>query len=323
MFRYILKRLLQAIPTLIGISFLSFALMRLAPGDPVSLYADPSNPERLTAEALEELREQLGFNDPIPVQYGRWLQNTLQGNWGYSVMSKQPVLDNIMDRLPNTIKLGSLALLLALLVAIPIGTMAAIKQYSRFDYLATFMAFIGLSIPSFWFALILMQFFSLKLGWLPAVGMRSVDASAEGGVFLDTLKHFAMPTIVMSMASMASWTRYQRSSILEVMRQEYIRTARAKGLREFIVISRHALKNALIPMITLLGLSIPTIVSGSYIIETIFAWPGIGRLGVTAIFSRDYALVMGVTMTSAIIVVLSNLVADIAYSWVNPSIRYE
>lgn len=323
MFRYILKRLLQAIPTLIGISFLSFALMRLAPGDPVSMYADPSNPQKLTAEALAELREQLGFNDPIPVQYGRWLANTLQGNWGYSVMSKQPVLTNIMDRLPNTVKLGALALLLALLVAIPIGTIAAIKQYSRFDYLATFLAFIGLSIPSFWFALILMQLFALKLGWLPAVGMRSVDAAGEGGAFLDTLKHFIMPTIVMSLTSMASWTRYQRSSILEVMRQEYIRTARAKGLRELVVVSRHALKNALIPLITLLGLSIPSIVSGSYIIETIFAWPGIGRLGVTAIFSRDYALVMGVTMVSALIVVLSNLIADIAYSWADPAIRYD
>jgi peptide/nickel transport system permease protein len=297
--------------------------MRLAPGDPVSMYADPSNPQRLTAEALEKLREDLGFNDPIPVQYWRWLTNTLQGNWGYSVMSKRPVLENIMERLPNTIQLGALALLLALVVSIPIGTLAAVRQYSRFDYVATFVAFIGLSIPSFWFAMILMQFFALRLGWLPAVGMHSVDPSLEGGPILDTLKHFIMPTIVRSLTSMASWTRYQRSSILEVMRQEYICTARAKGLREGVVIGRHALKNALIPMITLLGLSIPAIVSGSYIIETIFAWPGIGRLGVTAIFARDYALVMGVTMMSALLVVASNLLADIAYAWADPRIRYD
>jgi peptide/nickel transport system permease protein len=321
--RYILRRLMQAIPTLIGISFLSFALMRLAPGDPVSMYADPSNPERLTSEALEEIREQLGFNDSIPVQYWRWLKNTLRGNWGYSVLSKRPVLENIMERLPNTIKLGALALLLALAVSIPIGTLAAARQYSWFDYLATFAAFIGLSIPSFWFAMILMQFFALRLGWLPAVGMHSVDPSLEGGPFLDTVKHFIMPTIVLSLTSMASWTRYQRSSILEVMHQEYIRTGRAKGLGESALIVRHAIKNAMIPMITLLGLSIPAIVSGSYIIETIFAWPGIGRLGVTAIFARDYALVMGVTMMSALLVVFSNLVADIAYAWADPRIRYD
>jgi peptide/nickel transport system permease protein len=323
MFRYILRRLAQSIPTLIGISFLSFALMRLAPGDPVALYADPSNPQRLTAEAMEQLREQLGFNDPIPVQYWRWLVNTLQGNWGYSVMSKRPVLQNIMQRLPNTIKLGSLALLLALVISIPIGTLSAVKQYSNFDYLVTLLAFVGLSIPSFWFALMLMQVFALKLGWLPAVGMRSVDPSLAGGVVLDAVKHYVMPTAVMALASLASWTRYQRSSILEVMRQEYIRTARAKGLREGVVMFRHALKNALIPMITLLGLSIPTVVSGSYIIETIFAWPGMGRLGVEAIFARDYALVMGVTMVSALLVILSNLVADIAYAWADPRIRYK
>lgn len=323
MLQYVLRRLIQLIPTLIGISFLSFALMRLAPGDPVSLYADPSNPERLTAEAMEELREQLGFNDPIPVQYWRWLKNTLQGNWGYSVMSKRPVLENIKERLPNTIKLGTLALVLALVVALPVGTLAAVKQYSTFDYVATFLAFVGLSIPSFWFAMILMQLFALRLGWLPAVGMRSVDPSLEGGAFLDSLKHYVMPTVVMSLALMASWTRYQRSSILEVMHQDYIRTAQAKGLKDGVVIVRHALKNALIPMITLLGLSIPVIVSGSYIIETIFAWPGIGRLGVTAIFARDYALVMGVTMVSALVVVLSNLAADIAYAWADPRISYE
>ena len=323
MLKYILRRLIQAIPTLIGISFLSFALMRLAPGDPVSLYADPSNPQRLTAEALAELREQLGFNDPIPVQYWEWLKNTLRGNWGYSILSKKPVLDNIVERVPNTMKLGAVSLLVALAISIPIGTVSAVKQYSAFDYLTTFLAFIGLSIPSFWFALMLMQLFALRLGWLPAVGMRSVDPTLEGGPILDTIKHYLMPVAVMSLTSMTSWARYQRSSVLEVMRQEYVRTARAKGLKESTVVLRHALKNALIPMITLLGLSVPTIVSGSYIIETIFAWPGIGRLGVTAIFGRDYALVMGVTMMSALLVVFSNLAADIAYAWADPRIRYK
>lgn len=323
MTQYIIRRLIQMIPLLLAISILAFLIMHLAPGDPTAMYADPTKPISKDPEALERLRHQLGLDQPIQVQYWKWLTSTLRGNWGYSFINRQPVLDNIMDRLFNTVLLASVAMAIALLVSVPAGIVSALKQYSRLDYVITTAAFFGISVPSFWFALLLMQVFSYELRWLPSVGMHSVREQYTGwAAVLDVTKHLMMPVIVLAMYSLASWTRYMRSSLLEVIGQDYIRTARAKGLKEQGVILRHALKNALIPMITLLGLSLPTIVSGSFIIETIFGWPGMGRLGVNAILARDYPLIMGITMVASVLVIVGNLLADIAYAWADPRIRY-
>ncbi|HIQ05153.1 MAG TPA: ABC transporter permease [Anaerolineae bacterium] len=229
-----------------------------------------------------------------------------------------------MARLPNTILLGGVAMMLALLLSVPLGILSAFKQYSLFDYTITSIAFFGISVPPFWLALVLMQLFANQLGWLPAVGMHSIRQQLTGwSATVDVIKHLIMPAVVLAMPSMASWMRYMRSGLLEVIGEEYIRTARAKGLRERTVILRHALKNALIPMITLLGLSLPVVVGGAFIIETVFGWPGMGRLGVNAIMARDYPLIMGVTMMSSVLVIFGNLLADIAYAWADPRIRYQ
>lgn len=322
--RYIARRLIQMVPLLLAISVLSFLIMHLAPGDPTAMYLDPTKGTGSNPETLQQLRRQLGLDQPLYVQYFKWLANTLRGNWGYSFINKQAVLDNITARLPNTVLLGGVAMAVALLVSIPSGILSAIKQYSLFDYIVTTVAFFGISVPSFWLALVLMQIFANQLGWLPAVGMHSVREQLSGWpAVVDVIEHLIMPAIVLAMPSMACWTRYMRSSLLEVIGQEYVRTARAKGLRERAVILRHVLKNALIPLITLLGLSLPVIVSGAFIIETIFGWPGMGRLGINAIMARDYPLIMGVTMMSSVLVALGNLLADTAYAWVDPRIRYQ
>ena len=321
--RYLLKRLVLTIPLLFVISVVSFLLMHLAPGDPTAFLIDPTKPGSNTPEALARVRAQMGLDAPLHVQYLRWLGNVLQGNWGYSLISKKPVLAEIGARLPNTLLLGGVALLLALLVAIPAGIISAVRKYTLFDYLVTGLTFVGVSLPAFWFGLLLMQVFANQLHWLPAVGMRNVREELVGlDAAVDVLKHLAMPALVLSLGSMASWTRYQRSCLLEVIGQDFIRTARGKGLRERNVILVHALRASLIPMITLLGMSLPNLVGGAFIIETVFAWPGMGRLGVGAIIARDYPVVMGVTMVSALVVVLGNLIADLAYAWADPRIRY-
>jgi peptide/nickel transport system permease protein len=323
MTRYIIRRLVQMIPLLLAISILSFLVMHLAPGDPTAMYTDPTKPFANSPEQLELVRHQLGLDQPLHVQYLKWLGNTVQGNWGYSFINRQPVLQNIQDRLPNTVLLAGVSMLVALLLSLPIGILSALRKYSILDYIVTIAAFFGISVPSFWFALILMHLFSYRLGWLPTVGMHSVREQYEGWAAVkDIGLHLVLPAAVLSMNSLASWTRYMRSSLLEVVSEDYIRTARSKGLRERTVIWRHALRNSLIPMITLLGLTIPTVVGGSFITETIFGWPGMGRLGVNAIMQRDYPLIMGVTMMSSVLVVLGNLAADIAYAWADPRIAY-
>lgn len=322
--RYILRRLVLTIPLLFVISILSFLVMHLAPGDPTAFFADPNKPESSSPAEIARLREQLGLDDPLHVQYAKWLLNTVQGNWGYSLINKKSVAGEMRERLPNTLLLGGFALALALLVSIPVGIISAIKKYTLFDYAVTGLTFIGVSMPSFWFALLLMQLFTNQLDWLPAVGMRTLREELTGGAaVLDVARHLILPGVVLSMGSMASWTRYQRSSLLEVIGQDYMRTARAKGLREQTVILRHALKNSLIPMITLLGMSLPHLVSGAFIIETVFAWPGMGRLGIGAIMARDYPVVMAVTMVASLVVVMGNFLADLAYAWADPRIRYE
>lgn len=320
--RYLARRLLQMIPLLVLISIASFLIMHLSPGDPVAMFVPPDR-RQLSAQDIAAIRARLGLDKPVYVQYIRWLNNMLHGDWGYSLANKAPVRIEILSRLPNTMLLGAAALLLAVILAIPIGSLSALKQYSFVDYATTAFAFAGISIPGFWFAIILVQIFARRLGWLPSVGMHSAMGDYQGlAQVWDVLRHLILPALVLSLAQMGMWMRYQRSSLLEVLGQDYIRTARAKGLLERAVLMRHALRNALIPVITMAGLSLPMIVNGAYIVETIFGWPGMGRLGVGAIFARDYPVVMGVTMLSSLLVVLGNLLADITYAFVDPRIRH-
>ncbi len=319
--QYLIRRLLLLIPLLLVISFISFMVMHFAPGDPVAMYVNPQK-RSMTAAELNDLRHKLGLDRPVLVQYVYWLGNTAQGNWGYSLKSRAPVTEEIFSRLPNTLLLGGISLLLTLILAVPIGMFSAVSRYSLLDYLATIGAFLGISIPGFWLALLLIQVFSNDLHWFPSVGMQTFGKEMTrmqqmGDVFM----HLVLPVLALSVVEIAYWARYQRSSLLEVLHQDYIRTARAKGLTERWVIWKHAFRNSLIPMVTLLGLTLPDLVNGSYIIESVFGWPGMGRLGVSSILQRDYPVVMGVTMLSALLVVSGNLIADMMYAFVDPRIH--
>lgn len=299
--KFILRRALQLIPLLLGISLISFLVMHLAPGDPTALFIDPN----VRPEELSRVRANWGLDQPIYIQYFIWLKNALFLDFGRSYTTGQPVMNEIAERLPMTLLLMVPSYLLTLLICIPVGVISAVKKGSWFDNTFTFLSFAGMAIPTFWLGLMLMLIFSVKLHWFPAVG------------------NIILPLITMTIGSLAGLTRYQRAAMLEVLNQDFIRTARAKGLPERVVIFKHALRNALIPIVTILGLSLPDLFGGAFIIETIFAWPGMGRLGVQSIFQRNYPVIMGVVMFSALLIVLGNLLADILYAVVDPRIRYE
>lgn len=321
--RFLIRRILQIIPLLLGISILTFLIMQLAPGDPTSVYIDPNKPPP-SPEDMARLRAELGMDDPLPVQYVHWLRNAVQGDLGFSLSGRRAVTEEISERLPNTALLGLASLALTIVISIPVGVASAVYRYTVFDYVITLVTFIGLSVPGFVVALFLIQFFAVDNGWLPSTGMRNVREDYAGlDAVRDVAEHLILPAVALSAASIARWVRYQRSSLLEVLNQDYIRTARAKGARERRVLRLHALRNALLPMITLGGLSIPQLVSGAFIIEYVFGWPGMGRLAVNAALRRDYPVIMGVTMVSAIFIILGNFLADVAYHWADPRIRYE
>ncbi|MCA9907183.1 MAG: ABC transporter permease [Anaerolineae bacterium] len=323
MTRYLVRRLIQMIPVLIGISLLSFFIIKAAPGDPLVVYIDPSKPPP-SAEDLDRMRARLGLDQPLLVQYANWLGNTLRGDLGFSLTAHRAVTLEILDRLPATALLGITALAVALVLSIPVALLSAIKRYTFGDYLITFLSFIGISMPAFFLALLLMQIFSVQFRWLPTTGLRDMRESYKGiEAALDTARHLILPATALGTASLARWVRYQRSSILDVLGQDYIRTARAKGVTERNVLVKHALRNALMPLVTLVGLSIPQIVSGSFAIEFVFGWPGLGQLGVNAALRRDFPIIMGVTMLTALFIVIGNFIADIAYHWIDPRIRYE
>ncbi len=304
------------IPTLIAVSLLAFTIMQLAPGDPVRIYLSDGMGNTASPEDIERMREKLGLNDSLPVQYVRWVWQAVQGNLGYSIVSHRPVSEVIIEKMPASLSLMGISLIVSMVVGLTIGAIAAIKQYSWFDYLTTTFAFLGNALPSFWIAMILIWFFSVELGWLPTGQMRSV--STTDPAWLDSLKHYILPVFVTSFVSLISWVRYQRASLLEVLHQDYIRTARAKGLQERRVILGHAWRNSLIPIVTLIGISVANLVGGSYVIEVIFAWPGLGQFGFDSILARDYPVIMGITMISALFIIAGNLLADIAYIVLNP-----
>ncbi len=323
MTRYLMRRLLQMIPLLFVISLLSFMIAALAPGDPVYQYVNPRK-RPPTQEELDAIRHRYGLDRPVYIRYFIWLKDIAQGDWGYSMITKNEVTDEVLSRLPNTILLSGLALVFAIVVAIPLGVLSAVKRYSIIDYVTTFIAFVGISIPGFWFALLIVALFSNKLGWLPSVGMSSISGNLEGiEKTIDVAKHLVLPVLALSFTEIAYWMRYQRASLLENMTQDFVRTARSKGLKESTVIWRHAFRNSLLTTVTLIGLSLPWLVNGSYITESIFGWPGMGRLGITSILARDYPVVMAVTMLSALLVIGGNLLSDIMYAFVDPRTRLE
>ncbi len=319
---YILKRIFLMIPVLLGITILSFGVMKLAPGDPTSILTD-LNPN-MNKEAVERIRAHYGLDQPWYVQYFKWLKNMLVLDFGRSFASdNRPVIDKILERIPITLLINVLSMILILMVAIPLGVMSAVKQNSLFDKGTTVFVFIGFAIPTFWLALLLMILFGVKLDWLPISGFRSLDYPSLSFLekIFDVSKHLILPIFVSAFGGLAGMSRYMRSNMLEVIRQDYITTARAKGLDERTVIFKHALRNALLPVITLLGLSVPGLIGGSVIFETIFAIPGMGQLFYQAVMMRDYPTVMGILVIGAVLTLLGNLLADVMYSWADPRIR--
>ena len=323
MIPYITRRLLMMIPLVLGITILTFLVMQLAPGRPTDVMTDLN--VKMSAEAKQKLIQIYGLDQPWHVQYWKWLKRVAKLDFGTSFKDDRPVMDKIAERLPATLLLNILSLALIFIVALIIGVYSAVHEKSVFDRLMTLLVYVGFSAPTFWIALLLMILFGLQWGLLPISGLRSLnyDELNAGEKVLDLAKHLALPVLVTAHTGLAALSRYSRSAMLEVIRQDYIRTARAKGLAESKVIFKHALRNALIPIITLLGLMLPDLIGGSFIFETIFAYPGMGRLGYDAIMARDYPVLMGIGTIVAFLTLLGNLIADIFYALADPRIRYQ
>lgn len=316
--RFVLQRLLITIPVLIGVTLVSYLLVSLAPGDAVTAFIDPVTRAELGEEWVELRREQLGLNEPAPVRYFHWLRELSQGNFGFSLINGQPVSEQIMARLGPTSLLMGTALLIGTLVGIPLGILSAVRQYSVLDYIATVGGFLAISTPSFFLGLSLVYLFAVRWRIFPSSGMRTLG---EQDSTIDVVRHMVLPVAVLAMAQVPLMMRYARSTMLEVLRQDYMTTARAKGLRERIVLLSHAFRNALIPLITVVGLSLPELLSGAVITETIFQWPGMGTLAVRAVTARDYPVILGVILVTATMVLLANLIADLLYAVADPRIR--
>jgi peptide/nickel transport system permease protein len=321
MLAYTIKRTLLMIPILLGITVLSFGVMRLAPGGPAEAQMEFS--AKASAEARERLRKLYGADQPFYKQYATWLRKFMTLDFGEAFADGRKVKDKILERLPITLTINSLSLGLVLLISIPLGIMSATRQYSLIDRFTTIFVFIGFSTPSFWLALLLIYFFGVQWGLLPISGIQSLDVTGltAWGKLADRSQHLILPIFVSAFGGLAGFSRYVRNNMLEVMRQDYIRTARAKGLPENTVIYRHALRNALMPVITILGLALPGIIGGSVIMETVFGIPGMGQLLYQAVFSRDYNLAMGILAPAAFLTMLGNFLADIAYAFTDPRVR--
>lgn len=318
MFNYILRRLLVSIPILIGITMIVFFIASQMPGDAVLAMISTDTPQ---AEDLVKLRRgQLGLDLPIYEQYGRWVGQLLHGNLGYSFQSGESVISVIAARLPATLELMGVALLIAIVLGVFLGVVSALKQYSLLDYSFTFFGFAGISIPDFFLGMVLVYVFSIELGLLPSSG---ISTAGDAYSLSDNLRHLILPAFALGLARTASFMRYTRASVLEVMNNDYVRTARAKGLGERLVTTRHILRNALIPVVTVIGITLPTLFGGAVIIEVIFQWAGIGLMFINAVTGRDSPVIMGYVLLSAVIVLASNLLTDITYSVLDPRIRYD
>ncbi|MEI8173770.1 MAG: ABC transporter permease [Deltaproteobacteria bacterium] len=322
MLRYLIKRLIFMIPLLIGITIICFAVMHLAPGSPTDLETQ-LNP-RASAEYRERLKAMYDLDKPLHEQYVLWVGRLVTLDLGRSFsQDRRPVADKIIERIPITILLNVLSMILIIAIAIPIGVLSAVYRDSFFDKITGVFVFIGFAIPTFWLALLLMILFGVNLGWLPISGIRSLNFEylPPGMVFLDLIKHLILPVTLSAFGGLAGLSRYMRSNMLEVIRQDYIMTARAKGLSERAVIYRHAFRNALLPVITILGLSVPGLIGGSVIFETIFAIPGMGQLFYMSVMARDYPAVMGILFIGAVLTLVGNLIADVSYALADPRIR--
>jgi peptide/nickel transport system permease protein len=317
--RYLLRRVLISIPVLLGITIAMYAIANMAPGDPITALMNPEQMANMGPGWVEQQKEALGLNDPLPIRYVKWLGETVQGNLGYSFVDRLPVSEKISERIGPTLQLMGVVLVISILVGVPLGVLSALKQYSFIDYFLTVTGFLTVSIPSFFLALVLIYVFSVRLDWLPATGMYTVGRERT---FLDSLQHIILPALVLGLGQAAPIIRYTRSSLLETVKQDYVTVARAKGLGEQLVIGRHALRNALIPIITIIALNVPQLLGGTVIIEQVFAWPGMGSLAIASVQGRDYNVLMGINLIAAIMILLSNLLADVVYSFVDPRIKY-
>ncbi len=314
---YIGRRLLQMVPLLFGISIILFGIIQAAPGGPEGVLLETGR--FIDPQVIENYRKRLGVDKPVPIQYVRWLSAAVTGDLGMSFSTTRPVSEMILERLPATLELMGVSFLFAALMAFVLGIYSALRPYSLVDFLGTGFSFLGIAMPVFWFGLILQLVFAVKLGWLPVSGTETVGDTSLG----DHLQHLILPGLVLSFRNIAGWSRYLRSSLMDVIGADYVRTARAKGLPERAVIGGHALRNALLPMISIMALNVAGLFSGAVITETIFAWPGIGRLFIQAMFARDYPLLMGILLMGSLMVVVFNLVADILYGVLDPRIRYD
>lgn len=325
MIRYIGRRLLQALPLLLGIAIITFFIVHLAPGDPMDMYLEPRFRREMDPEVIEAIRKKFGLDQPVHVQFVKWVGNVATGDLGISFRYRRPVADLMWERVPYTLQLTVLALLFDALVGIIIGIVAAVKQYSALDKSVTLGSLVIYSVPGFWLALMLVLVFSVELGWFPTSQTRSLDYEllTFWGKVGDRLWHLVLPVFVLGIASAAGTARYMRNRLLEVLSEEYVLAARARGLREKTVIMKHALRNALIPIITIYGMALPFLLGGAVLIENVFAWPGMGTLAVEAVGGRDYPVILATTMLSAVLVVIGNLMADIAYAAVDPRVSYD
>lgn len=314
---YIIRRVLACIPVLLGVTVLLFILVDLMPGDAVTAMMTPEAP---TSKAqLREMRERLGLDQPWLVRYGRWLWQLLHGNLGYSYVTLQPIATLISARLGATLELMGIALIISIVLGVFLGTISAVYQYSVLDHVLTVFAFVGRSLPDFFLGLLLIYVFALRLQWLPVSGMKTPGAAS----LLDQLQHLVLPMCTLAYFRLAVFVRYTRSSFLEVLNSDYLVFGRAKGLRESTLIFKHAMRNALIPIITVIGLNIPVVFAGAVVTEAVFAWPGLGRLYVTAVSQRDYPLVMALSLMTAVAVLVSNLLVDLSYTFIDPRVRYD
>ncbi len=316
--RYIFRRLLMAIPMIFGITLIAFFLMKAAPGDPVAMYMDPS----VSLEDMAQIRKNLGLDQPVIVQYMVWLKHTLSGDLGYSYVTGKPVFEALMERLPATLILSISSLICILLLTFPLGILCGYKKDTWVDDSITVFSFLGLSIPSFWLGLMLILAFSLSLNMFPTSGF--MDPLLYDGPLIQkigsVLHHMCLPLLTIVIGGIAGLIRYNRFGMIKILCQDYITAARARGISESRILFKHALKNALLPIITILGLDLPGLVSGSYIIEYIFSWPGLGQLGVQSVFQRDYPILMATVLLSSILIIVGNMLADIGYAYADPRI---
>ncbi len=313
---YVVRRLLSVLPLMLGISLMTFALMHLAPGGPTTVMLDPT----MRTEDLERITRIYGLDQSWPTQYTHWLRRVVTGNWGRSFVDGRQVTEKILERLPNTLWLMGLSLLVALLVAVPLGIISAVRQYSITDHMATIVALVGVSLPSFWYGLLLIMVFSLHFNWFPSHGMGTYGVAN----WIDRLRYLVLPVGVLGLGTLlATFTRHIRASMLDVIGNDYVRTARAKGLGERRVIYGHALRNALMPVVTVFGLTIPALFGGALIVENLFAIPGMGRLALQSALSRDYNTLMAINLVAAGLMVGANVITDILYVLIDPRIRFD